>query len=165
MDPALKNSLKNIKIVAMDFDGTLTDGYVYFDQNGIETVRCSRKDTLFIKTLQNKGIHFVIISTETSQVVAARAQKMKVDYFHGVPGLGEQKLDILKKYVAEKGAKPEEVIYFGDDVNDVACMKFAKVAITVADGHDECKKIAKFVTKGRGGEHALREVCDLLMQV
>lgn len=154
---------KYAKILACDFDGTLTDGYVYFNQDGVETVRCSRKDGYAANLLREKGIHMVIISQEPNPIVATRAKKMKIDYFHAIES-AESKLEILKRYILDNNVSPAEVVYIGDDVNDIGCMNFAGVGVTVSDGHDECKKIADYITVQKGGEHAVREVCDLILQ-
>jgi len=154
--------LAKIKVLALDFDGVLTDSYVYFRQDGMETVRCSRKDSLGTNMLQKAGIGVVVISKETNPVVAARCKKMNVDFFHGID-TGDQKLDILNRYLKEKGVSLEETAYMGDDINDLECLKAVGVSITVADGHPDCKAIADYITEGKGGEHAVREVCDLIL--
>ncbi len=155
--------LNKIEILALDFDGILTDGYVYINQQGEETVRCSRKDSLGINILQELGICVVVISKETNQVVATRCKKMNVDFFYGVD-TGDQKLDILKRYLQERNLSLEETVYMGDDVNDIACLQAVGVSVTVADGHPDCKTIADYITKRKGGEHAVREVCDLILE-
>ncbi len=157
------DKLKKIKLLVLDFDGILTDGYVYFRQDGMETVRCSRKDSLGTNMLQKSGIDVVVISKETNPVVAARCQKMGVNFFHGVD-TGDQKLDILKKYLQERNLSLEETVYVGDDVNDLECLKAVGTVITVADGHPDCKTIADYITERKGGEHAVREVCDLILE-
>ncbi len=157
------DKLKKIKLLVLDFDGVLTDGYVYFRQDGMETVRCSRKDSLGINMLQKAGIGVVVISKETNPVVQARCKKMGVDYYFGV-GTGANKLEVLKNYIAERDIAAEEVVYVGDDVNDLECLQFAGIGITVADGDEECKSVAQYVTVRDGGKHAVREICDLILK-
>jgi len=158
----LNQSLKKIRMLVLDFDGTLTDGKVFVDQNGIESVCCSRKDSLGLDMVQGEGIRVTVISKEKNQVVKARCEKMGVEIWNGVD-TGEGKLEILIRLTSSYGLTREEVLYIGDDINDLPCMKFAGIAATVADGHSECKKIAHVITENKGGNHAVREICDLLL--
>lgn len=156
-------ALSRIKLLALDFDGVLTDGYVYFRQDGMETVRCSRRDSLGTNMLQKAGIGVVVISKETNPVVQVRCKKMGVDYYFDVE-TGANKLKVLKDYIVERGIAAEEVVYVGDDVNDLECLQFAGIGIAVADSDEECKSVAKYVTVRDGGRHAVREVCDLILE-
>lgn len=158
-----KKNLQNIKLVALDFDGTLTVGaYVIFDQEGIESVICSRRDSLGVDMLKAAGIEVVVISKETNPVVEARCKKMGIVCWHGVNS-GDDKLSILQTYAKEKGLKPEEICYGGDDVNDIACLKWSGFGFTVADGHALSKKSAQFVSKAKGGQGAVREICEMML--
>ncbi|MBI2065430.1 MAG: HAD hydrolase family protein [Candidatus Yanofskybacteria bacterium] len=151
-----------VKLLALDFDGTLTDGFVYIDQHGKESVRCSRRDSLGISILRQLGIIIIVISSETNSVVSERCRKMGVESFSGVPG--DKKLDVMKKYMEKNRILQSNTAYMGDDVNDIGCLEFAGVAITVADGHELCKLHADYVTERAGGNHAVREVCDLILR-
>jgi len=150
--------LVRIKVVLFDFDGTMTDGTVYVDQNGVESVRVSRKDGLGIDMLRNAGFELGIISKEKNSVVAARASKLKIPCFQGVDG---KAIIIREKY----GDRLNEVLFMGDDINDLEAISIVGVGVTLADGHPKCKEVAAFITKARGGEHAVREVCDLILSV
>ena len=159
----LRQKLQKIKLLAMDFDGILTDGCVYVDQNGIETVRCSHRDGLGIDLLKKNGIQVVVISKQTNPVVSARCRKMQIDCFQKISD-GSGKLDILKKVLEEKQLNREEVIFMGDDVNDLAALDYAGVAVTVADGRPQVKKICDYITQAAGGQHAVRELCDMILE-
>lgn len=160
----LKNKINKIKILVLDFDGVLTDGFVYTDQDGKEMVRCSRRDTLGFEMLRERGIDVFVISKETNPVVESRCKKMRVRCWTGVDS-ADDKLNILKRLVRELNLKPENVCYVGDDVNDLACMEYAGVGMTVADGNRKNKKIAAYVTNKNGGDHAVREICDLILSI
>lgn len=162
MDMNLK--FKKIKLLAMDFDGVMTDGMVYINQKGEEMVRCSRKDGLGIEMLRRAGISACVISKEANSVVTARCNKLKIPCWQKVEN-GEGKAEILKRIMAEQGLFSEEVAYLGDDLNDLEPLKVAGIAITVADGHEAVKKVADYVTKAKGGEHAVREVCELILEI
>jgi 3-deoxy-D-manno-octulosonate 8-phosphate phosphatase (KDO 8-P phosphatase) len=156
--------IKKIKLLALDFDGVLTDGFVYVDQMGREMVRCSRRDTLGLGMLKNKGIEVVVISKEKNSVVKARCKKMQIKCWAGVDS-GNNKLFILKKIVKKLGLNPDNVCYVGDDVNDLFCIKYAGFGVTVADGDKKNKKEADYITKRKGGEHAVREICNLILSI
>lgn len=158
----LTEKLSHIRLLALDFDGTFTDGFVYVAENGTETVRCSRKDSLGIEMLKNAGILVCVISKETNPVVSLRCQKMGAPCFQSVL-TGEGKREILARIMKENGFSPAEVVYVGDDVNDVSALQFAGIGITVADGHKKAKEVSDYVTSACGGEHAVREVCDLIL--
>jgi len=151
-----------IKLLALDFDGTLTDGFVYTDQEGREFVRCSRRDSLGINALKRLGIIVVVISTETNSVVDVRCKKLGIESFSGISG--ERKLFVLARYMEKNRIGQIQVAYMGDDINDIGCLEFAGIAITVADGHELCKDYADYITKKTGGNHAVREVCDLILK-
>lgn len=160
----LKKKLKKIKLVALDFDGVLTyRGFVIFREDGKESVICSRRDSLGINMLQKNGIDVIVISKEINGVVAKRCEKMKIKCWSGV-NTGDNKLEILQSYIKERGFKVDEVCYGGDDVNDVPCLTWAGVGFTVADGHALSKKAAQLVTKAKGGDGAVREVCELILK-
>lgn len=154
--------LIDIKILAMDFDGVHTDGYVYQDQDGREMVRCSRKDGLGLNLLQKMGIKLFILSKETNPVVEARAKKLGIECYQGV-GDSSQKKEILVSLIAREGVTVREVMYIGDDINDIDVLTYAGIGVTVADGHVHAKEVADIVLKNKGGEHALRELAELIL--
>ena len=151
-----------IRMVFSDFDGVFTDAMVYTDQNGVESVRCSRRDTLGMNMLKRAGIDIHVISKETNPVVAARCKKMGVAYDQAVES-GEGKAEIMERVARDAGLKLSQVAFIGDDVNDIPALKIAGLAVTVVDGHYLNKEVAHFVTKARGGEHAIRELCEYIL--
>jgi 3-deoxy-D-manno-octulosonate 8-phosphate phosphatase (KDO 8-P phosphatase) len=162
MDEALKEKLGKIKLLTTDFDGVMTDGCVYVDENGKETVKCSRKDSWGTKLLQENGIEAYVVSYEVSPVVGARCKKIKVGYFQAVErGMG--KLDIIADLAKKRGFSLEEVAYIGDDINDIPALQGVGVAMTVADGHPLVLEICHLVTKAKGGEHAVREISEMIL--
>ena len=156
--------LKKVKLFALDFDGVMTDGCVYTDRNGNEIIRTSRRDSLGILMLRRTGIKVVVITTETSPIALARCKKLDVPCFYN-SGLGKGKLATLIGLANKEGLSHNEIAYMGDDLNDLKPMRFAGVKITVADGHSKLKEIAGVTTKAKGGNHAVREICDLILRV
>lgn len=158
MSKKLTKRLKKIKLLALDFDGVMTvGGLVIVDQNGVESVICSRKDGLGIEMIKKVGITVVVISKETNPTVEARCRKLGIKCWYGVD-TADDKLKILQTYATELKLKPEQICYGGDDINDLACLEWVGFGFTVADGHTLCKKKAAYVTKAKGGEGAVREV-------
>lgn len=159
MNDKLKTNIKNIRFIATDFDGVWTNGKVLVDEDGSETVMCSRKDTLRIEEIKKLGIPIHVISRESNVVVSKRCEKMNVVCWQGI----EDKVRFLGELLKKEGVKTEEVAYVGDDINDLACLKLVGVPMTVADGHPACKEVAVYVTKKSGGDHAMREIFDLIL--
>lgn len=156
---SLSDRIKGLKLVAFDFDGVFTDGRVIVDQHGNESVICSRKDTLRFPEVKQAGIQLVVISKEKNPVVEFRCRKMDVECFQGVA----DKFTLLKSLVIEKNLSPNEVAFVGDDINDLPCFGYSGVAFTVADGHKKCQAVADYITSRPGGDHAVREICDLIL--
>lgn len=163
MNKDLTLKFRKIKLLALDFDGVMTDGFVYVDQDGKESVRCSRKDGFGIGMLKEAGIKVCVISKEKNPVVGERCKKLNMSYYQNV-GDGKGKLDVLKKASAKLKISFQEIAFMGDDLNDLMALKHAGVAITVADGHPAVKKNADYITINNGGYHAVREVCELILK-
>lgn len=153
---------KKIRLVVTDFDGVLTDGRVWIDENGRETVAATRSDSMRIKQLREHGIEVMILSSEVNPVVSARAKKMDINAIHGM-GLNE-KGDVLKKFLAEKNIDASQVVYLGNDFNDLPCYEIAGWSVAVADAYPEVLRAADHVLKTNGGFGALRELCDLILK-
>lgn len=162
MDKKLKLKLAKIKLLITDFDGVMTDGMVYMNQDGGESVRCSRKDGLGIEMLKKAGLGAAVISKEINPVVLVRCKKLKIPCWQKVEN-SDGKLEILKRIIVECGISHEEVAYIGDDLNDETPLRFAGVSFTVADGHPKIRSNVDYVTRARGGEHAVREVVELIL--
>ena len=160
----LKELLWPVKLLALDFDGTLTVGsLVFFSQDGKELVICCRRDSLGIAMLKKIGVNVIVVSKETNSVVWARCQKMGIECVYGL-GTSEDKLLVLQKYAEELNLLPSQVAFVGDDANDILCMKWAGVSFNVADAHPSTKKAVNCTTKAEGGRGAVREVCDLILE-
>ncbi len=151
---------KDIRILVSDFDGVFTDDKVYLDQYGNETVRCDRSDGLGIEMLRQKGIPVVVISKERNPVVAARCKKLRIEYYQGV----EDKISILSKIVSERSLEFKNVCYIGNDINDLDCLKISGLSVTPSDAHSKVKEVSKLVLKSTGGNGAIRELCEILME-
>jgi N-acylneuraminate cytidylyltransferase len=111
--------------------------------------------------LKQSGTDVVILSSEVNPVVAARARKMKVEAIHGV-GL-DDKWSVLENLLKERKIDPAQVVYIGNDINDLPCFEKVGWGVAVADAQPEVLRAADFVTLKTGGHGAVREVCDLIL--
>ncbi len=152
---------KVVKMVIMDFDGVLTDNRVWVDENGKEAVAAYRSDSLGLAILRGKtGIEPMVISMETNPVVTARCRKMNIPVLQGI----NQKASALSNLLKEKGIRPDEVVYLGNDVNDLECFPIVGFAIAPSDAEPSVVQAADLVLTRRGGHGAVREVCDMLLE-
>jgi len=151
--------LAEIKALVTDFDGVHTDDAVILSQEGVEHVRCSRRDGLGIELMRKAGLPVLILSKEINPVVARRAEKLKVPVIHGC----DDKLPVLTGWAKEQGLPLSAIAYVGNDVNDVPCMAAVGVSFAPADSHPSALRVATHVLATAGGQGAVREVCDLLM--
>jgi len=132
------------------------------DEKGKETVVASRSDSMRIRELRERGIEVMILSSEVNPVVKARAKKMGIDAIHGL-SLSE-KGEMLKQFLAEKNLDASQIVYLGNDFNDLPCFEVAGWAVAVADAYPEVLRAADHVLKTPGGYGALRELCDLILK-
>jgi N-acylneuraminate cytidylyltransferase len=151
--------LRKVKLLALDFDGVLTDNRVLVSEDGKEAVLCNRSDSLGIGMLKEAGIQAVVISKEKNPVVAARCRKLGIECIQGC----DEKLSVLQKLVESKGFKQDETAYVGNDVNDLECLQWAGVSVAVADSAPEVIATARFRTPRDGGCGAVRDVIDWLV--
>lgn len=153
---------EKIDLIVCDFDGVLTDNRVWTDQDGREMVAAFRSDSLRIGELREKGTEVMILSSEVNIAVAARAKKMGVE---AVQGIGvKDKGRALREVLEQKNIRAENVVYVGNDLNDLACFEIAGWSVAVADAYPEVIRAADYVLSRRGGYGALRELCDLILE-
>ena len=151
----------SIRLIATDFDGILSDGSLYIDDNMITSKKMSYKDLMGIFQAIKNGINIAIISGENSQAVEYIKRKCpNIDVYQGV----RIKIDILKELVQKYYLTPDEVVYIGDDVNDIACLEAVKYKVTVPDANWQVKRVRGIqITQNNGGDGAFREVVDSII--
>lgn len=148
------------QLIVFDFDGVFTDNKVYTAQDGTEMVMCDRRDGLGIKMLKDNGQDMFILSMEANPVVQARARKLGLEAKGGC----RDKAEFLTGYLHEKGIAPENMLYMGNDLNDFEAMKMAGFAVAPADAHPDIKKISNLVLTTNGGQGAVRELCEFILE-
>lgn len=152
---------KAIRLLILDVDGVLTDGKLFFDEQGTEYKAFHARDGHGIKLLQQTGVKVAVISGRKSQSVAIRMQNLGITWvYQGY----EQKLSAFNEILEQLQLTPAEVAAVGDDLLDLPMLSRAGVAIAVADAHPIVRQHAHWTTTQLGGIGAVREVCDLLMQ-
>ena len=154
-------NLKLPKIIFTDFDGCLTDDKVKVNIFGKESVKANRKDGLAVKRLEKFGIKVVITTSETNEVVATRAKKLKIEALRGLL----DKKDSISTYLEKASLCWDDVWYLGNDVNDLEPMKKVALSFCPLDASVEVFKIADVVLSRRGGEGVLAEIASRLESV
>ena len=150
-----------VKLLVMDFDGVLTDDRVWVDQDGKEMVAANRADGMGLERLRKlTDIEPVVISKETNLVVAARCKKLRIAVSQSV----QDKAGALHALMDEKGLSKDEVVYIGNDVNDLVCFPLVGFAVAPADAQEVVRQQADLVLTAKGGHGAVRELCELLIQ-
>jgi len=147
------------KLLVLDFDGVVTDDRVYVSEDGREMVACTRGDGMGTTLLRRAGFPVLIVSTEKNPVVAARCAKLKVDC---VQGVADKTLE-LRRILAERGVEPGGVVFVGNDINDVGCVRLAGCGFAVADAHPLLKRAARGVLSHPGGRGAVRETAEMIL--
>jgi 3-deoxy-D-manno-octulosonate 8-phosphate phosphatase (KDO 8-P phosphatase) len=156
------NIEKNVKIIATDFDGILTDGYVYYSSNSAEeTKRISYKDIMGLSLAVKNGYIVAIISGDKSRIIDYVAAKFNITDVH--QGIKDKLAVILA--ISEKYLTPlSEICYIGDDINDISTLEKAGVAITVPGANYKVKEIdGIMITTANSGDGVFREVIDSLL--
>ncbi len=149
-----------ISLVVLDFDGVLTDNRVWVDGDGREQVAASRADGMGLSLLRRTGVKVVVLSSETDPVVAARCRKLDIPVQQGVLDKGPALKDLFIEYAVES----EHVVYVGNDVNDIPCFELVGCAVVVADAHPKALERADLILRRPGGQGAIRELCDLILE-
>ncbi len=152
---------ENVQLVIFDFDGVVTDNRVWTDQDGKEMVAASRSDSMKFKEMRARGIEALILSSEPNPVVQARAKKIGVEAIHGI-GM-QDKGRVMREVLERKNVKAENVVYVGNDLNDLPCFEIAGWRVAVADAYPEVLRAADYVLSKPGGHGAVREVCELIL--
>jgi YrbI family 3-deoxy-D-manno-octulosonate 8-phosphate phosphatase len=157
---AARRLLRSVELVVFDFDGVFTDNRVLVDEEGREAVFCTRADGIGVEALRRAGVESMVLSTEPNPVVAHRAAKLKMACVHGA----SDKWATLAEILRVRNVKAARVAYVGNDINDRGCLEHAGVPICVADAHPDVLPLARLVTERRGGEGAVREICDAIVR-
>lgn len=157
----MKPNLKEIKIIILDVDGTMTDGKITYDNNGTETKSFNVKDGMAIAQAIKYGIKVAIITGRTSKVVEHRATELGIsDIYQGVGN----KIATLDKLLKKYDYNYKNVAYMGDDINDIPAMMRADYVGITADAVLDIEEFAHFKSKYNGGYGAVREFIETILK-
>jgi 3-deoxy-D-manno-octulosonate 8-phosphate phosphatase (KDO 8-P phosphatase) len=157
---ALAARLCRVELLLCDVDGVLTDGSVLIGEN-IEVKSFHIQDGLGLATLRKSGIRVGWISNRRSAATVQRAEELKIDFLRQER---RSKVAVIEELLAQLKLSWDQVCYVGDDIVDLGALKRAGVGIAVANAVPEVVGEAHYVTVARGGEGAIREVCELILK-
>lgn len=152
---------RRIKLLLLDVDGVLTDCKLYFDNAGNELKAFNTLDGQGIKLLQKSGVQVGIITGRTSALVARRARDLGVKLL--IQGR-EDKWQALGEMIETMDIELDEIAHMGDDWPDLTIMSRVGLALSVPNGHSAVTERAHWISHNRGGDGAVRDACDLIMQ-
>ncbi|HEX8778618.1 MAG TPA: HAD hydrolase family protein [Rhodanobacter sp.] len=158
--PDVLSRAANIRVAAFDVDGTLTDGRLWYGEDGRETKVFHVHDGLGLKRLQANGVHVALITARISHPVALRAEELEIA--HVYQGQGDKRA-CLEALLEALNLAPEQAAFVGDDLPDLPPMGIAGLAVAVANAHPWVAEAAHWQTRQPGGMGAARVVCDLLL--
>lgn len=151
---------RRVQLLALDVDGVLTDAGMYYGPDGEMLKKFNTRDAMGLALIRREGLRVALITGEDSPIVRSRAAKLRIDdVFCGAA----DKLACLDSLLARLGLGREQVAYVGDDVNDLPVLEAVGLAVAVADAARVVRQVSHYVTHRRGGEGAVREVCELLL--
>lgn len=156
----LDQRLQSIRMILSDVDGVLTDGGIFYDNQGIESKKFHVRDGLGIKLWQRAGHQFGLLTARNSHIVKVRATELNVAIVR--QGFAD-KLPAAQQIMAENNLSAEDVCYIGDDLPDLPVMRQVGLAVAVADAVAEVREAAHFTTRANGGQGAVRELIEMIL--
>lgn len=161
LSPQLQGRVAKVRALTIDVDGVLTNGQIIYDENGRIYHSFNVHDGLGIKAIQEIGIGVAVISGRSSQAVLKRASELGIqDVYQGI----SDKTQALYDFCSRKNVAVEQIAHIGDDEPDLCLFEIVGVAVCVPNGTEIARSSADFVTSLSGGQGAVREVCDLLIE-
>jgi YrbI family 3-deoxy-D-manno-octulosonate 8-phosphate phosphatase len=152
---------KKVKLFLTDVDGVLTDAGMYYSEKGDELKKFNTRDGRGIENLRKSGIEVGIITSEDTEIVSRRAEKLKVEILYQG---AKNKIEVLKEILSIHHLEKDEIAYIGDDLNDMEIMKQVGFSACPQDAQEAVKEIADYVCNIKGGEGCVREFSDLILQ-
>lgn len=157
----MKKNVPEIKMFLTDCDGCLTEGGMYYSEDGDELKLFNTLDGMGFRILREHGIMTGIITGEEQKLNIRRAEKLKVDIIKS--GITD-KLKAIKELCVAYGIGLNDIAYVGDDINDLEVIQNVGFGCSVPNGTELVKKAAKYVSVKEGGHGAIREIIDLIVE-
>lgn len=152
---------REIKLLLLDVDGVLTDGTIIYTHGGGESKGFNTQDGLGLRILQDAGVEVGLITARTSEAVNRRAADLKLKYVYQGTG---SKLEVYESILQQSGLRPLQTAYMGDDWLDLPLLSRVGLALSPANGVAEIRQQVHYVTSRKGGQGAVREACDLILE-
>jgi len=160
MEKLLSEKLSRVTLLVLDVDGVLTDGKIIIDDLGNESKNFNVRDGHGLKLLMRSGVDVILLTGRMSEVVKHRANELGIKgVYQGI----RDKAKVLKEILAEKELHGQSVAYVGDDIVDIPVFKMVGFSAAVADALDYVKAKADYVTAQKGGNGAVREICEMIL--
>ncbi len=154
--------LSNIKMVIFDVDGVFTDGSVFLNEKNKEIIKFSRIDGKGIEIVQDSGIKVAIITSEDSNIVRNRMNKLNIsDVYCGI----KDKEKVYNMIKTDYGLDDKNICYCGDDIQDIKILKKVGFACCPQNAQLEAKKNSHYISTFNGGKGFVRDVCNILTSV
>ena len=159
---ALQQKAKQIKLVALDMDGTLTDGSINISAEGELFKRFNAKDGLGITAARRHGLRVAVITGPEGPIIRYRVKELGIaeDVMSGISAKKQAILALAGKH----GLTPEEVAFMGDDLNDLPALLAAGLSAAPADAADDVKRRVDYIAPHKGGEGAVRDLLELILK-
>ena len=159
--PASRAVLRQIRLLATDVDGVLTDAGMYYSENGDEWKKFNTRDGMGLKLLQKAGLITAIVTQERTKLVARRAEKLAIPELH--QGIMD-KLPVIRAMAERYGLTLRQVAYIGDDINDLEALTAVGWSASPADGMPVVRAAVDYVCEKKGGEGAVREIIEMILE-
>lgn len=156
----VRQRAQRVRLLCVDVDGVLTDAGMYYGPDGEVLKKFNTRDGMGLARVREVGIAVALISSEDSAIVHARAAKLRIEDV--IVGAADKRAAI-DGLCARQALEPGQLAFIGDDLNDLAALTCVGLACAVADAAEPVKAVAHYVTQRRGGDGAVRELCELLI--
>jgi YrbI family 3-deoxy-D-manno-octulosonate 8-phosphate phosphatase len=157
----LNDKISKIKIVLTDIDGVLTDGGLYYTDEGLVMKKFFVRDGMGAVLLKENGLEVGILSSDKSEIATARGKRLNLELvYYGV----KDKRQVLDEICFLRNVKMENLAFIGDDVNDVEALKAVGLSACPKDAVESVGSIVDYVCKKEGGRGAFRELADLILK-
>ncbi len=157
----IAQKMQLIKLIVLDVDGVLTDGTIIYTVDGSESKAFSTQDGFGITMAQQAGLRFGALTGRISKAVERRVKDLKFEFYKS----GHlYKVKHLNAMIAEAGLQPQQVLYMGDDIVDLACAPYVGLFVAPANAQPRIQQQAAWVTEASGGNGAVREIVNTVLQ-
>jgi len=160
VSPARRPRWSAVRALVTDVDGVLTDGGLYYAQNGDELKRFDVRDGQGLVSLREAGVLVAIVTRKESAIVTRRARDLGIAEVHQNV---TDKAAAVRDLLARHAIAPRDAVYVGDDLGDLPAMKLVGFPIAVKEAVRDVRRAARYITKAGGGHGALRELTDLIL--